>query len=92
MENDVLKVYDEYRLVKLNSIDNKGNIWMKYRIRFRDLIINGQSMLNYTDKMNLNAISTIKDIFCWDNITNDDINIINNISKLTQNEKNILLE
>lgn len=76
-KNEV-KIYDEYNLINLNIEDK--NIWNKYYLRINKTTKDTYDLLNLTDKFNLISVDGIDEVFCLDNITNTDLDIIKKLS------------
>jgi hypothetical protein len=76
--DDNFKIYPENNLVCC-FIDDK-QIWTKYDLRINDFIdTNNNNVINLTDKMNMTAIKSLGEIFCWGNIDDYDLKFINDI-------------
>ena len=77
-KKDEIKIYEEYNLVCFNDDTNK-KVWNKYYLLFNKYK-NYDEILQLTDKYNLTMVNDIENIFCFDNVEENDIEIIKKLS------------
>ena len=60
--------------------DDKKKVWNKYYLHFNINSNDRNEILELCDKYNLLGIDDIENIFCYDNINNNDLEIIKKLS------------
>ena len=79
--NSILFKTDDYHIFKEHNLvcikKHNKELWAKYDLHFN--LFKDDQLLDMTDKLNMLSVEDIQDIFSWNNISHEDLIIINKL-------------